>query len=144
MLQGRRIQRPEQVGGLSRDIGMTNGIGVVITERIAVGSVVDHEIEGVLRVDPEDQAITDTLYGVPAETIVQRIVEQMKRLQVTQPPSHIGMGMPGIVRSGIVEDSPNLIQFKGVNMQALMTEACGQVFGNVQVSVFNDADVMAA
>ena len=52
--------------------------------------------------------------------------------------------MPGIVRNGIVEDSPNLVQFKGVNMQALMSDACTRLFGKVPVSIFNDADAMAA
>ncbi len=123
---------------------MAHSIGVVLTERIAVGAVIDHEISGLLRVDPEDQAITDTLYGVPAETIVQRIVEQMRHLELPEAPSHIGMGMPGIVRNGIVEDSPNLIQFKGLNMQAVFADACKALFGRVPVSIFNDADVMAA
>lgn len=123
---------------------MAHGIGVLLTERIAVGSVLDHELSGVLCSDPEDETIRDTLYGVPAEFIIERIVEQIKRLELSSPPSFIGMGMPGIVRGGIVEDSPNLIQFKGMNVQALLTEACTSVFGKLPVSIFNDADVMAA
>ncbi len=123
---------------------MAQGIGILITERIAAAVVADHEISGPLQVDPEDQTITDTLYGVPAETIVARIVGQMRRLQLSQAPSFIGLGMPGIVRNGIVEDSPNLIQFKGMNMQSALAEACAPLFGRAPVAVFNDADVMAA
>ena len=52
--------------------------------------------------------------------------------------------MPGIVRNGIVEDSPNLVQFKGVNMQELVADAFAPQDWQVPVSVFNDADVMAA
>jgi len=88
--------------------------------------------------------VTDTLYGVPAEIIVQRIVEQIKTLHFAAAPSCIGLGMPGIIRSGIVQDSPNLIQFKGSNMQALLADACESLFGSISVSIFNDADVMAA
>lgn len=122
---------------------MPHGIGVLITEKITVAAVSEHQVSGALYLDPKDDS-TDTLQGVPAEMIIQRIIEQMKLLQVSDKPNCIGLGMPGIVRNGIVEDSPNLAQFKGVNMQALLSEACTPLFGRVPVSVFNDADVMAA
>ncbi len=122
---------------------MAHGIGVLITERIAVGAISDHELTGSLCVHPEDEAITDSLYGLPAENIVQIILEQIKRLKI-KTPSYIGVGMPGIVRNGIVEDSPNLFQFKGINMQSLIGDACTGLFGKVPVAIFNDADVMAA
>src|SRR5579875_1710697 len=109
---------------------MANGIGILITERVAVAAVSDHAIVGTIRLHPEDKAITDSLYGVPAETIVQRIVEQVRGLEIQQRPMHIGLGMPGIVRNGFVEDSPNLVQFKGINMQELVTQAFGPLFGN--------------
>jgi glucokinase len=123
---------------------MAHGIGVLVTERIAVAAVSDNEISGALRVDPEDSDSRDTLRGVPAEAIVRRIAGQIRQLGIIEKPAYIGLGMPGIVRNGIVQDSPNLVQFKGVNMQALMTDACGALFGKVPVAVFNDADVMAA
>jgi predicted NBD/HSP70 family sugar kinase len=123
---------------------MAKGIGIVITERIAVAAVVDNAISGALRVNPEDRAIADSLHGVPAELIVQRVVEEVKALGLTEPPSHIGIGMPGIVRNGSIEDSPNLIQFKGMNMQESVSAAFAPTFGKIPVSVFNDADVMAA
>ncbi len=123
---------------------MALGIGVLITERIAVAAVSDHAISGSLRVDPEDSSITDALRGLPPEIIVQKIVEQIRLLALPEAPSFIGVGMPGIVRNGIIEDSPNLIQFKGTHMQNLVADACTPLFGKVPVSVFNDADVMAA
>lgn len=123
---------------------MAHGIGILITERIAAAVVTDHAIVGQLIARPDDVSVSDSLQGVPADSIVQRIVEQIRELEVKQKPSHIGLGMPGIVRSGFVEDSPNLVQFKGVNMQDLMTQALAPVFGTVPVSVFNDADAMAA
>ena len=123
---------------------MAHGIGILITERVAVAAVDDHAIVGSLLTDPADKSITDSLYGVPGEAIVKRIVEQVVRLDFKQPPSHIGLGMPGIVRSGFVEDSPNLVQFKGLAMQELVSQAFAPVFGPVPVSVFNDADAMAA
>jgi glucokinase len=123
---------------------MAHGLGILITERVGVAAVSGHAIVGNMHVHPEDKTVTDSLYGVPAETIVQRIVEQVRQLDLKDAPTHIGLGMPGIVRSGFVEDSPNLVQFKGVNMQELVTAAFGQLFGSVPVSIFNDADAMAA
>jgi predicted NBD/HSP70 family sugar kinase len=124
---------------------MGKGIGIVITERIAVAAVADNAISGPLRLNPEDRDIADSLHGVPAEQIVQRIADEVKALGLKEAPTHVGLGMPGIVRNGAIEDSPNLIQFKGINMQELVSTVFAQSFGKVvPVSVFNDADAMAA
>jgi glucokinase len=123
---------------------MANGIGVLMVERIAASVVSENAAVGALRCDPEDNSIKDSLRGVPAELIVQRIVEQVRRLDIDEAPAHIGLGMPGIVRNGIVEDSPNLVQFKGVNMQALLSDAIVPLWGRVPILVSNDADVIAA
>jgi predicted NBD/HSP70 family sugar kinase len=95
-------------------------------------------------VNPEDRTISDSLHGVPADMIVQRIVEEVRGLDLQEAPTHIGLGMPGIVRNGAIEDSPNLIQFKGINMQELVSAAFAPIYGKIPVSVFNDADAMAA
>jgi glucokinase len=124
---------------------MAIGIGVLITERLSCAAVSENSIVGDLRVDPEDSAIKDSLQGVPAEQIIERVVEQVRRLNLPETPEYIGIGMPGIVRNGYVQDSPNLVQFKGFSMQAAMTDAFKPLFGNrLHVAVFNDADVMAA
>jgi predicted NBD/HSP70 family sugar kinase len=123
---------------------MGKGIGILISERIALASVADNAISGELRVTPEDLTIADSLHGVPAELIVQRIAEQVKELGLSEAPAYIGLGMPGIVRNGVIEDSPNLIQFKGINMQELVAGVFAPAFGKIPVSVFNDADVVAA
>lgn len=81
---------------------------------------------------------------MPAEGIVRRIVELVETLHLTDPPSHVGIGVPGIVRNGVVEDSPNLIQLKGANVKCLVEAELARIVGNVPVEVFNDADVVAA
>jgi predicted NBD/HSP70 family sugar kinase len=124
---------------------MALGIGVLITERLSCAAVADHEIIGAMRVDPEDSTVKDSLQGVPAEQIIERIVNQVRGLQAPDTPAFIGVGMPGIVRNGYVQDSPNLVQFKGFNMQSAVADALRSLYGNLlQVAVFNDADVMAA
>jgi predicted NBD/HSP70 family sugar kinase len=123
---------------------MAQAIGIDITDRIAAGVVSGNEVVGTLAVSPEDSAIADSLQGVPAENIVQRIVGLVQKLKLSEPPMCIGLGMPGIIRNGIVEDSPNLVQFKGSNMRTLVAEALSSSWSDVPVAIFNDADVMAA
>lgn len=123
---------------------MAQGIGILITERIAAAAVSDNKICGSPKAYPEDDSITDALQGVPAEEIVAKIAQLIHSLDLPKSPDYVGLGIPGIVRAGVVEDSPNLVQFKGLNMQSLLSEALAPVCGSVPISVFNDADVMAA
>jgi predicted NBD/HSP70 family sugar kinase len=125
---------------------MAIGIGILITERISVAAVENHTVIGTLKGRPQqgDEGEPDALRGVPAETVVQWIAELVQQLELPAKPSFAGLGMPGIIRGGIVEDSPNLVQFKGSNMQGLVSDALQKVYGSIPVSVFNDADVMAA
>jgi predicted NBD/HSP70 family sugar kinase len=123
---------------------MAQGIGILITERIGVGLVQDNALVGSLRLDPEDHEVTDSLHGMPAEAIFERVAALIKQLGLKQAPEFVGIGLPGIVRGGIVEDSPNLVQFKGVNVREQLANALTPLFGKVPVSVFNDADTVAA
>jgi glucokinase len=124
---------------------MAHGIGILIGERIALAEVSGNAIHGGLRLHPaENDLVSDALRGSPAETVIQRLAEQVRQLDLSGPPSYLGLGMPGIIRNGVVEDSPNLVQFKGLNMQELVASAFAPIFGRVPVSIFNDADVMAA
>jgi glucokinase len=124
---------------------MAQSIGVVISERITIGIVSGNALTGPLRFSPEDDSISDSLVGVPAENIIARIASEIGQLGLSEPPTDIGLALPGIVRSGVVEDSPNLVQFKGLNVQELLGQAVESLFHQrIPVAVFNDADVMAA
>ncbi len=123
---------------------MAYGIGILITESITAGAVSDNAIAGSTRLYPGESSKLDSLQGLPVETIIKITVDQVRQIELREAPTHIGVGLPGIVRNGVVEDSPNLVQFKGTNMQALLTEAFTPAFGKLSVSIFNDADVMAA
>ncbi len=125
---------------------MALGIGILITERLSVAAVDNNSVVGSMRVRPTngEEGGPEALRGIPTESIVGWMVGLVKQLELQQKAEFVGLGMPGIVRNGIVEDSPNLIQFKGQNMLTLVSEALRPVLGEVPVSVFNDADVMAA
>src|SRR3954453_21839766 len=102
---------------------MAHGIGISVTERLAAAVIVDHAVSGDLVVEPDDGLGANSLSGVPADLILQRIAILLERIEVNETPAYVGLAMPGIIRNGIVEDSPNLVQFKGLNMQASLAEA---------------------
>jgi glucokinase len=122
---------------------MAQGIGISITDRIAAASIVDDALEGALVVE-ESQHHADTLRGAPAEIIAEKVANHVKSLQLKSAPTHVGVAVAGIVKNGYVEDSPNLVQFKGVHVQQLLTDALTPLFGKLPVLVMNDADAMAA
>lgn len=123
---------------------MAHGIGISITERLSAAVITDHAVNGTTVYHPDDVEEADSLHGVPAEVIIQQLAELLGKLDLKVKPTHIGIGMPGIVRNGVVEDSPNLMQFKGLNMQALVSEALTPLLPKVPVLILNDADAMAA
>ena len=123
---------------------MADGIGICVTNRIAAGYVEGSDLKGELLVEPPDPHDTDSLHGLPAEVIVERVIEQLKKLSPQEKPAYIGFAMPGIIRNGVVEDSPNLAQLKGFNMGQMLANMLGPSYGSVRVSVSNDASAMAA
>lgn len=119
---------------------MARTIGVLAAEHLAVGLIEDNRLVGPLGIYPEKGSDAELLQGMPAESISERIREQIERVSQGEKVLAIGVGFPGIIRDGIVQDSPNLQQVKGYNLQATLSP--GE--GSVPVRVFNDADVMAA
>src|SRR5258708_19621296 len=75
-----------------------------------------------------------------AENIGDCNQQQIDAATKGQKISAIGLGFPGVIHGGIIEDSPNLHQVKGFNLQAALS-ARGL---SAPVRVFNDADAMAA
>ncbi len=123
---------------------MVSGIGVSITEKISAAVVTDHAVIGDVVQYPDDSSEMDSLQGIPAEELVGEIARLIGQLKPEERPTHIGIGIPGIVRHGVVEDSPNLVQFKGLNVKNLVTDAIAHIYPGIPVRVLNDADAMAA
>jgi predicted NBD/HSP70 family sugar kinase len=119
---------------------MSKSVGVLVMEHIAVGLVEDNKLAGALNTYPEKGISLDVLQSMPAENIGDCIRQQIDAVAKGQKIHSIGLGFPGVIRDGIIEDSPNLHQVKGFNLQAALS-ARGLT---APVRVFNDADVMAA
>src|SRR5438270_3836234 len=100
-------------------------IGVLAAEHIAAGAVENHAIVGTIR-SFTDKSDKDYLAEMPTEEIVQRIVEEIQVVRDGQAVECIGVGFPGIIREGIIEESPNLSQLKGQNFGVLLAALLAQ------------------
>ena len=123
---------------------MPRSIGVLAREHIAVGLVEEHQVVAPVLVFPGKGDDPNALQAIPAEAIGERIREQIEQVGQGQDIDVIGVGFPGITREGIIEESPNLQQVKGLNLQAILSSASLKGGARVPVRIFNDADVMAA
>src|SRR3989454_3436247 len=123
---------------------MRRTVGVLVMEHIAVGLVEGDKVVGPLNIFPEKSQTLDPLQSMPAESIVECVRQQVEKVASGEKIAAIGIGFPGIIRAGVVEDSPNLQQIKGFALQVALSSALGGKAAGVPVRLFNDADVMAA
>src|SRR3954471_12209260 len=109
---------------------MGHTIGALVTEHIAVGVVEQNELVGAVQRFPDAGDFRDMLEGMPAEEIVRRIGEKIESVGRGLEIDAVGVGFPGINRGGLVEDSPNLKQTKGLNVaEALSALLAGKGIG---------------
>jgi predicted NBD/HSP70 family sugar kinase len=111
-------------------------------EHISVGVVESHRLVDTMRVYPEDaDAANTTLQTMPAEQIAETIRMHAEAAAGGRPIEALGVGFPGIIRNGIVEESPNLQQVKGFKLESTLRGLLG---GTLRVCILNDADAFAA
>jgi predicted NBD/HSP70 family sugar kinase len=125
---------------------MTTAIGVVITEHIVAGKLEDQRIAGNLLRYPADKHELDALAAMPGSELVDLLATQIATLTEaeTVPVDAIGVAVPGIIRHGVVEDSPNLTQLKGMRLADELTRALSARNITAPVHIANDADAIAA
>ncbi len=123
---------------------MSSAIGVLAAEHIAAGLVEHNRIVDAIRVFPDRDTQDNPLIEMPADEIVQRIAEQINTARQNREISAVGLGFPGIIRDGVIEDSPNLQQMKGNNLAGAVSSALNQFNIKAPVRILNDADAMAA
>ena len=122
---------------------MRRTIGVTTAEHVAAGIVEDRALVGPLRIYPEGES-SEALMDMPADAIAQTICREIVAVAAGQTVEAIGVGFPGIIRGGIIEESPNLRQLKGCDMQAVLSGFLRSAGITAPVSVYNDADIVAA
>src|SRR5258708_3831651 len=120
---------------------MQRTVGVLADHRVAAGLVLDHRLSGTMSAYPEPDAESEAqpIASLPAEEIIEIICRCVRQVTQGEPAQAVGVGFPGIIRDGVVEESPNLQQAKGCRLKELLSTALG-----VPVLVLNDADAMAA
>ena len=123
---------------------MGQTIGALVTGHIAVGLLEGNELVGPVRRFPEAEAQSDLLEGMPAEEIVRRIGQEIELISQGIEVDAVGIGFPGINRNGLVEDSPNLKQTKGLNLGEALTALLAGKGIAARVHVLNDAAALAA
>jgi glucokinase len=121
---------------------MQRQIGVLAAEHLAVGLVEGANLIGLLHLYPSERTQAP-LQAMPAEHIAETILELVAAVAGGEAVQAVGVGFPGIIRDGVIEDSPNLQQVKGFNLQSTLSSPLGER-RPAPALVFNDADAMAA
>src|SRR6202021_190775 len=116
---------------------MRRTAGVLVMEHVAVGLVESDKVVGSLRRYPEKKDSGDALLSMPADQIAECIRQQLESIAKGEDIHAIGLGFPGVIRDGIVEDSPNLQQVKGFNLQGALGGALRLDGKEVPARVFN-------
>jgi predicted NBD/HSP70 family sugar kinase len=123
---------------------MTTAIGVVMTEHIVAGRLEDQRLKGALLRYPSETDEVDALIALPTSELVELLAIQVSTLAAQGAVDAVGVAVPGIIRSGVVEDSPNLTQLKGMHLSEELTKALVARGIMAPVHIANDADAIAA
>jgi glucokinase len=115
-----------------------------MSEKLTAAVVEDHKVTGQLRTFPE---IEDdyALIEMPTEDVATTLCDEVIGVIADQSGvTGVGVGMPGLIRNGVVEESPNLPQLKGARICDLVTTRLRDRGLDVPVTISNDADAFAS
>ncbi len=123
---------------------MAKIVGVTLSDRVVAGLVVDHVLPGGLRTFPEADD-EYALVEMPAEEIVTTLCDQVLAVAGKERDlAGVGVGVPGLVRNGVVEEAPNLPQMKGARVAEMLATQLRERGIEAPVALVNDADGFAA
>jgi predicted NBD/HSP70 family sugar kinase len=125
---------------------MTTAIGIVITDHIVAGKIEDQRITGKLLRYPDSADDIDALTAIPGSELLEMMAVQIGTLlsDTVGTVEAIGVAVPGIIRHGVVEDSPNLSQIKGMRLAEELANVLSKRRIDAPVHIANDADAIAA
>ena len=122
---------------------MRRSIGVVATGHLWAGIVDGTELGSVKTYPDLGQPHVD-LKGVPASEILSILRGQIRALAEEGPIESVGAGFPGVIRNGVILESPNLGQLKGLHVADDLRAGLKADGIDVPVCAINDADALAA
>ncbi len=125
---------------------MTTAIGVVMTEHIVAGALEDQRLSGETLRFPTESDEFDALISLPGGELVEVVAGLIATLaaKTKNKMDAIGVAVPGVIRHGVVEDSPNLAQIKGMRLADELTRVLSGKGITSPVYIANDADAIAA
>jgi glucokinase len=124
---------------------MAKIVGVILSERVVAGLVVDHKLQGGLHSFPEAHEDEYALVEMPADGIVEAMCKQvMAAAGQERDIAAVGVGVPGLVRNGVIEEAPNLPQLKGARVAEMLAAQLRSNGIAAPVAIINDADGFAA
>ncbi|MGD0443193.1 MAG: ROK family protein [Edaphobacter sp.] len=124
---------------------MAKTIGVTLSERIVAGLVVDHKLAGSVQRFPDGHDEEDALVELHTDALVETICKLAVQVANGEKDlTAVGLALPGLVKNGVVEESPNLPQLKGARIQELLASQLRNHGISAPVTALNDADGMAA
>ena len=124
---------------------MSKAVGAVLTTHVIAGLVEDHRLTSELREFPENIDDTNGLIEVPAESLCEIICDAVATMiPAGATLDAVGVAMPGYVHQGVMLEAPYLPQLKGAQVAATLSAGLKRRGFDVKLSVFNDADAVAA
>jgi predicted NBD/HSP70 family sugar kinase len=115
-----------------------------MTEHIVAGRLEDMRLVGNTIRYPENDQEVDALGAVPSTELVDILAGEIISVIGSGTVDAIGVAVPGVIRQGVVEDSPNLSQIKGMHLADELTRVLVSKGVNAPVHIANDADAIAA
>jgi glucokinase len=122
---------------------MSLALGINTAGRISIGLVDGHKV---IASSTEDIAHQQhSMLALPMENLIRELASMVRAICVSENANPVcaGMGFPGIIRDGVVEESPNLKQAKGARLRDMLAAALDEAGIRVAVSICNDADAIA-
>ena len=124
---------------------MAKSIGVTLSERVVAGLVVDYKLAGPMKVFPEAHDDEYALVEMHADAIIHTLCQQIiLAADGAKDILSVGVGLPGLIRNGVVEEAPNLAQLKGARFQEVLGSKLKENGLDCPVNLVNDADGFAA
>ena len=122
---------------------MGRSVGVLATGQLWSGIVEGVEL-GTVKMYPGPGAPEIDLRTVPAGDLIAILRDQILALAAEGPIESVGAGFPGVIRGGVILESPNLGQLKGLHVADELRAALKADGIDVPVVAINDADALAA
>ena len=119
-------------------------VGVLVSNSIWAGAVEETTL-GAVRSYPESgEGQRIELQSLHADEMIDAIRELIGGVRQGAAVESVGAGLPGVVRSGAIEEAPNLGQLKGLAFAARLGEALKADGIDAPVTALNSADALAA